>query len=100
MDKATKTANSVIAQIRNSFTYFDIETVKLLYTALVRPHLEFAISVWNPYFGKDVVKSESMQHKATRLVSVLKNKPYSLRLNEKSEEMLFSSTKFYITWVM
>ena len=50
VDKAAKTANSVLAQIKNSFTYFEAETVRLLYVALVRPHLEFAIYVWNPYF--------------------------------------------------
>ena len=37
VDKAAKTANSVLAQIKNSFTYFEAETVRLLYVALVRP---------------------------------------------------------------
>ena len=31
VDKAAKTANSVLAQIKNSFTYFEAETVRLLY---------------------------------------------------------------------
>ena len=80
MNKAVKTANSVIAQIKNSFTYFDSSLVKLLYVSLVRPHLEYAVSVWNPYLRKDIDKIESVQHRATRLVPCLRRKPYELRL--------------------
>ena len=47
---------------------------------MMRTHLEFAISVWNPYFRKNVDKLEQIQHKATRLVPILKNKQYSFRL--------------------
>ena len=48
VDKATKAAKAIIAQIRNSFSYFDAELVRLLYVSLVRPHLEYAVPVWNP----------------------------------------------------
>ena len=40
VNKAAKTANSIIAQIKNSFTYFDSSLVKLFYVSLVRPHLD------------------------------------------------------------
>ena len=63
VNKAVKSGNSVIAQIKNSFTYFDSSLVKLLYVSLVRPHLEYAVSVWNPYMKKDIDKLESVQHK-------------------------------------
>ena len=82
VNKAAKTANSVIAQIKNSFTYFDSSLVKLLYVSLVRPHLEYAVSVWNPYMKKDIDKLESVQHRATRLVPCLRKKPYELRLKK------------------
>ena len=42
-------ANSVVGAIRRSFEYLDEDTFKKLYTALVRPHLEYANAVWNPY---------------------------------------------------
>ena len=80
VNKAAKTANSVIAQIKNSFTYFDSSLVKLLYVSLVRPHLEYAVSVWNPYMRKDIDKLESVQHRATRLVPCLRKKPYEHRI--------------------
>ena len=46
-EKASK-ANSVVGAIRRSFEYLDKDTLKKLYTALVRPHLEYANAVWNP----------------------------------------------------
>jgi hypothetical protein len=39
--------------------------MKLLYTSLVRPHMEFAAPIWNPYYRKDIVKLENDQHRAT-----------------------------------
>ena len=40
-------ANSVVGAIRRSFEYLDKDSFKKLYTALVRPHLEYANAVWN-----------------------------------------------------
>ena len=80
VDEATKSAKSIIAQIRNSFSYFDADLIRLLYVSLVRPHVEFAVSVWNPYFKKDIEKLESIQHKITRLIPKIKKKSYDERL--------------------
>ncbi len=59
VEKATKAAKAIKAQIRNSFRYFDADLVRLLYLSLVRPHLEFAVPVWNPYMKKDIEKLEA-----------------------------------------
>ena len=82
VDKATKAAKTIIAQIKNSFSYFDAELLRLLYVSLVRPHLEFAVPVWNPYLKKDIEKLEDIQNKATRLVPTLKKKEYEFRLTK------------------
>ena len=82
VDKATNPAKAIIAQIENSFTYFDAELVRLLYVSLVRPHLEYAVLVWNPYLKKDIDKIEDIQHKATRLVPTLRKMGYKDRLKE------------------
>ena len=60
--KATNIAKSIIAQIINSFSYFDAELVRLLYVSLVRPHLEFAVPVWNTHFKKKYDKKSLMQN--------------------------------------
>ena len=72
VEKATKAAKAIVAQLRNSFSYFDAELVRLLYVSLVRPHLEFAVPVWNPHLKRDIEELENIQHRATRLVSGLK----------------------------
>ena len=48
--KVTNAAKAIIAQLRNSFTYFDAELVRLLYVSLIRLHLEYAVPFWNPYY--------------------------------------------------
>ena len=79
VDKATNPAKAIIAQIKNSFTYFDAELVRLLYISLVRPHLKFAVPVWNPYLKKDIDKIEDIQHKGTRLEPTLRKMDYKDR---------------------
>ena len=59
--KATNAAKSIIAQLRNSFTYFDAELVRLLYVSLSRPYLEYAIPVWNPSLKKDILENMHLQ---------------------------------------
>ena len=46
--KAIARANSMIYRIRETLTYLDIKMVDRLYKTLIRPHLEFAVSAWNP----------------------------------------------------
>ena len=62
IDKATIAAKAILAQLRNSFTYFDAELVRLLYVSLIMPHLEYAILVWIPYMKKGIDKIENIQH--------------------------------------
>jgi len=47
---------------------------------MVRPHVEFANSVWCPYNIGDVKEIQKIQQRATKLVTKLKNKTYIDRL--------------------
>lgn len=49
---------------------------------MVRPHLEYAVQVWNPYLQKDIDALEIVQERATKLPPRLKKKTYHARLNE------------------
>jgi len=46
--------------------------MKTLYTALVRPHLEYGNVVWHPFLRKDTELLESVQHRASKMIPSLK----------------------------
>lgn len=75
-------ANSICGAIRRSFEYLDCNTFKQLFTALVRPHVEYANTVWSPYKKKDINMLENVQRRATKLVPGLSNMSYKERLIE------------------
>ena len=56
-------------------------TVLKLYMALVRPHLEFATQVWNPYLVKDINNLERVQKFALRICSKNYHETYQNLLN-------------------
>ena len=75
-------ANSAVGAIRRSLEYLDKDTFKKLYTALVRPHLEYANAVWNPYKKKDITTLENVQRRATKMVPGLGDKSYRDRFKD------------------
>jgi len=54
----------------------DPRTFILLYKALVRPHVEYANSVWSPYKKGDIEAIEKIQKRATKRVISLRKLPY------------------------
>jgi len=52
--------------VQTSYTnvYKDTDVIKKLFTALVRPHLEYANTVWHPRFKKDVEQIEKGSEKS------------------------------------
>ena len=47
----------------------DISTLKQLYVSNIRPHLEYACQVWDPYLKRDIDLMESVQKFALRVCS-------------------------------
>ena len=75
-----KKANQIMGLIRRSFAYLDKKSFVKLFTALVRPHLEYAQSVWSPHLQKHQDMIENVQIRATKLVDHLGGLDYSERL--------------------
>jgi ribonuclease P/MRP protein subunit RPP40 len=78
--KAVGKANQILGLIRRSFTYLDCRLMKQLFTAMVRPHLEYGNVVWHPFLRKDIQLLEGVQHRATRMVPGLSKLTYEERL--------------------
>ena len=47
---------------------------------MVRPHVEYANSVWSPYKKGDIAVIEKVKKRATKLIISLKHLPYIERL--------------------
>ena len=75
-------ANQIVGVIRRSFKYLNFKTFCLLFKSLVRPHLEYACSVWNPYKLKDIEAIENVQRRATKMLPDMKDLTYEERLRK------------------
>ena len=75
-----KIANAIVGQIRRSFSFLDGGTFCRLFTALVRPHLEYAQSVWSPHLARHTKMIENVQIRATKLIDGMSDIEYEERL--------------------
>ena len=73
-------ANSMIFLIKHTFKYLDAEMFNLLYKSLVRPHVEYASTVWSPTLKMDINSLEKVQRRATKIVPQIAELSYHERL--------------------
>ena len=73
-------ASKVMGMIRRTIKYNEPKIMVSLYKTLVRPHVEYCVSVWSPYYKKDKELLEKVQRRFSKMINNMEGLSYEERL--------------------
>jgi hypothetical protein len=73
-------ANRMLGIIYRNIENKTVDIMLRLYKTMVRPHVEYCVSVWSPGYKKEKVLIERIQKRFTRMIPAMKGYDYPSRL--------------------
>ena len=68
IDNITKSANQTLGFLKRNIQVHNKDLKSVAYKTLVRPQLEYPLTVWSPHTATDIQKVEAVQRRAARWV--------------------------------
>ena len=76
MNRANRVLGFIARSVSNRSSYIILRP----YLALIRPHLDYAVQFWSPYFIMDIDKLKAVQRRMTKIIQGIRNLTYKDRL--------------------
>jgi len=79
---AISKAYQMLGIVKRNFIYLTPDSFVILYKSMIRSHLEYVVSVWNPHHQSLIEKLENLQKRATKLVLTVEKLCHEERLRK------------------